>query len=122
MATAKKKPYYLSLSTATDALVLQLDPDIYDTEIQTATGLTATKGSITKTLKCTVKQAISSSFAGRIRLTCTKGANTAEEETRRVEIVCEASSLDTAKAALLGKTVKLGYGANAVDWEITGAA
>lgn len=122
MATSKKKAFYLPLTTATDALVLQLDPDIYDTEVQAATGLTATRGSITKILKTTIKQAASSSFAGKIRLTCTKGANTPDEEVRRIEIVCKASQLDTAKADLLGKTVKLGYGANAIDWTITGAA
>jgi hypothetical protein len=122
MATNKKKPFYLGLSGATDALVLQLDPDIYDAEVQTATGLTETKGSVTKTLKCTIRQAVTSSFAGQLRLSCTKGANTPEEETRQVKIVCETSKLDTAKAALLGKTVKLGYGAAAVDWTITGAA
>ena len=121
MATSKKKAHYISLGTSTEALVLQLDPDIYDADVLTATGLVSVRGAIVKTLKTTIKQAISSSFAGRIRLTVSKGANTPEEETRQVDIVCETSKLDTAKAALIGKTVKLGYGANAVDWSIIGA-
>lgn len=121
MATAKKRPYFISLGTATEALMLQLDPDIYDTDVQTATGLTSVRGSIAKVLRTTIKQATGSSFAGRIRLTVAKGANTPEEETRNLDIVCETSKLDTAKVDLLNKTVNLGYGANAVSWTITGA-
>jgi hypothetical protein len=121
MATSKKKAYFIPLGTATEALMLQLDPDIYDAEVQTATGLTATRGAIAKTIKTTIRQAVSSSFAGLIRLTVAKGVNTPEEETRQVDIVCETSKLDTAKVALVDKTVKLGYGANAVEWTIVSA-
>jgi len=121
MATAKKRPYYISLGTATEALMLQLDPDIYDADVQTATGLTPTKGSVVKTLKTTVKQITGSSFAGLIRLTVTKGLNTPDEETRNLNIVCETSLLDTAKVALINKTVNLGYRANVTPWTITGA-
>lgn len=121
MATAKKKPYYVAFGTATEALVLSLDPDIYDTDVQSATGLTPTKGTIVKTIRTTIRQAVASSFAGLVRLTVTKGLNTPEEETRQVDVVCETSKLDTAKVALINKTVNLGYGANAVAWTITGA-
>lgn len=121
MATAKKRPYYVALGTATEALTLSLDPDIYDADVQTATGLTPTKGGVVKTIRTTIKQAVSSSFAGLIRLTVAKGLNTPEEETRQVDIVCETSKLDTAKVALLTKTINLGYGANAVAWTITSA-
>jgi hypothetical protein len=121
MSTNKKRAYFIALGTATEALQLQLDPDIYDADVQTATGLTFTRGAIAKTIKTTIKQAISSSFAGLIRLTVAKGLNTPEEETRQVDIVCETSKLDTAKAALVGKNIRLGYGANSIEWEIVSA-
>lgn len=118
MATSKKTPYYVLLATGADASV-QLDPDIYDTDIATALGLSKTKsGATAKVLKTTIQTLASSPFAGLVRVTVAKGVGTPEEETRQLRLLCEASKLDTAKADLAGKTLKLGYGANAVDWVV----
>ncbi|PZU94933.1 MAG: hypothetical protein DCE90_14030 [Pseudanabaena sp.] len=117
MATNKKSPYFVTLGTGADAQV-QLDPDIYTSAVLTELGLSATKTANAKVLRVPIATLAASSFAGLVRVTCVKGAGTPEEETRQIRLLCEASKLDTAKAALAGKTVKLGYGAAAVDWTI----
>jgi hypothetical protein len=40
------------------------------------------------------------------------------EESRMIKMVCDAEKNDTVKAELEGQTVKLGFGANAVNWTI----
>jgi hypothetical protein len=116
MATNKKTPYYIVMATGAEASV-QLDPDIYDTDIALALGLSKTKAAPTnKVLKTTIKTITSSPFAGLVKLSVAKGIGTAEEEVRQLKLVCEASKLDTAKAELVGKVLKLGYGA--VNWTV----
>lgn len=117
MATSKKSDFFLNLATTADASV-QLDPDIYTTAVITELGLSATKTTGAKVLKTNIKTLAKSSFGGFVTVTVAKGAGTSEEETRQIKLLCEASKLDTAKAALAAKVVKLGYGTNAVDWTI----
>lgn len=118
MATSKKTPYAVTLSTATDALVLQLDPDIYTAAVLTETGLTVLSPAMTKRIPSTIKQTTSSSFAGLLKATVSRGVGN-DEESRIVEIVCETAKLDTAKIELVGKIVNLGYGATVSPWTIT---
>lgn len=118
MATNKKTPVYVLLATGAEASV-QLDTDIYDADVRTALGLSLTKAAPTnKVLRTTIATLAASAFAGLVKVTVAKGVGTPEEETRQLKLLCEASKLDTAKADLAGKTLKLGYGANAVDWTI----
>lgn len=117
MATSKKSPFFLTLATGAQAQV-QLDPDIYSSAVITELGLAATKTTDAKLLRVTKKTLANSTFAGIVRVTVGKGVGTPEEEFRQLELLCEASKLDTAKAGLAAKIVKLGYGATAVDWTI----
>lgn len=124
MATSKKKSFYIGLgpagATAVAAMELTLDPDIYDAEIRTATGITDTKPAAGAGLvRVTVKQASNSNSASFLKLTCFQGTDLdTATDTRTIEILCEQSKVDTAGAALIDKTVVLGIGATAKTWKI----
>ena len=121
MATSKKKAFYFTLGTGADAK-LQLDPDIYDTALLTPLGLSATATSGAKHINVTIKQLGASSFGQLLRVTVAKGLGAPDEETRQVKLICEIAKVATAQTSLLGQKLKLGYGANAVDWEVTNVA
>ena len=122
MATNKKKAMFVTLATGADAVV-QVDPDIYNATIITELGITLLPSSVgAKRIKVTLAQLGKSSFAKILKVTCSKGLNTPEEETRTVKLLCESSKVLAATTGLLTKKVKLGYGAAAVDWDIVGVA
>ncbi len=119
MATNKKSSFYLSLATGAEAEV-QLDPDIYNSAVTAELGLTATKTSGSKLIRVPTKTLGSSGFAQLLRVSVVKGTNPeTATEYRQLKMICETSKVDTAIAGLVGKTVNLGYGSNAVAWTIT---
>lgn len=124
MATSKKKSFYIGLgpngATTVAAMELTLDPDIYDSEIRTATGIADTKPAAGAGLvRVTVRQAANSNSASLIKLSCYQGADLdTATDTRTIEILCEQSKMETVGAALIGKTVVLGIGATAKSWKI----
>ena len=122
MATNKKKAMFVTLATGADAVV-QVDPDIYNATIITELGITLLPSSVgAKRIKVTLAQLGKSSFAKILKVSCSKGLNTPDEETRTVKLICEASKVAAAQTGLLTKKLKLGYGAAAVDWDIVSVA
>ncbi len=124
MTTSKKKYFYIGLSTTgedtTAAMELSLDPDIYDSDILTQIGLSATTPPNTAGLvTVTVAQAARSNRASLLKLTCYQGADLdTATDIRNIEILCEQSKIDTAITGLIDKTVVLGIGATAKSWKI----
>lgn len=124
MATSKKKYFYIGMGTngdaTTAAMELSLDPDIYDTDILTQVGLTATPPADTAgVVGVTVKQAARSNRASLLRLTCYQGTDLdTATDVRNIEILCEQSKIAAATAGLIDKTVTLGIGTTAKSWKI----
>lgn len=124
MATSKKKFFYIGMGAsgaATEAAMeLNLDPDIYDTDILSEVGITATAPADTVgVVGVTVKQAARSNRASLLKLTCYQGTDLdTATETRNIEILCEHSKIAAATAGLIDKTVVLGIGATAKSWKI----
>ena len=124
MATTKKKDFFIGMGAAgaiTEAAMrLSLDPDIYDSDILTATGLSAAKPAATVgIIGVTLKQADSSNRASLLKLSCYLGSDLdTATGTRNIQIICEQSKVDTAPTNLLGKTVKLGIGTTVKTWTI----
>ena len=124
MATTKKKTFYLGMGAsgaATEAVMeLSLDPDIYGSDILTQNGMTATApASSVGRVGVTLRQAARSNRATILKLSCYQGADLdTATDVRVVQIICEQSKVDTAKAGLVDKTVVLGIGATAKSWKI----
>ena len=111
-----KKPYYANVGTDV-ALVLQLDPDIYTTEVQTATGLSATKPAATfKLIPISTRYALGSRQIVLTKMKITKGTGE-EQKTRSYTFLTEVSKADTAAAALRTKLINVGNGPG-VAWTI----
>lgn len=115
-----KKANYFIVFAASCSLQLGLDPDIYTATIAPilAVGTLATNH---KLITTTIKEAARSPFAKLIKCQVVKGEGTATEETRQIKLLCDIDNIDTAKALLIDKVVKLGYGANKTDWTIKSA-
>lgn len=124
MATSKKKYFYIGLASSgedsTAVMELSLDPDIYDADILTQTGLSAARPPNTAGIvSVTVAQAARSNRASLLKLTCYQGADLdTATDIRNIEILCEQSKIDTAITGLIDKTVVLGIGATAKSWKI----
>ena len=121
--TEKQSSFYIGLGAAGDpalaALRLQLDADIYNTAILTATGLSAANPvAASKVIPCTKNTATNSNAADYIKCVVFQGADfDSATDTRLLKLVCETSKLATAKVELLSKTVNLGRGAGS-SWKI----
>ena len=121
--TEKKSSFFVGLGvggvTTASALRLQLDADIYNAAICTATGLTAANPDAgSKVIPCTKDTACNSNAADYIKCTVFQGADLDNAtETRALKLVCETSKAATAKTELLGKTINLGRGAGS-SWKI----
>ena len=124
MATTKKKDFFIGLGAsgvATEAAMrLSLDPDIYGSDILTATGLSAAKPAATVgIIGVTLKQADRSNRASLLKLSCYLGSDfDTATDTRNIQIICEQSKVDTAPTTLIDKTVVLGIGTTAKTWKI----
>ena len=121
--TEKKSSFFVGLgvagATAISALRLQLDADIYNAAILTATGLTAANpDAASKVIPCTKDTATNSNAADYIKCTVFQGADFDNAtDVRQIKLVCETSKVATAKTELLNKTINLGRGAGS-SWKI----
>jgi hypothetical protein len=106
-----REPYFLQLGTGTFALI-QVDKDIYDTDVVPALGLTKTEPPNTATvIKMTFKTLFRTGKAARIRATAFREVTESGEtvtKSRQVPLVCAVDKLDTVGTALKDKTIKLG--------------
>jgi hypothetical protein len=124
--TEKKNSFYIGLGVAGDpalaALRLQLDADIYNTAILTATGLSAANPPATsKVIPVTLKTADKSNAASLVKCTVFQGADFDNAtDQRAIGIICETSKITTALTDLIGKTINLGRGAGS-SWKIARA-
>jgi hypothetical protein len=106
-----REPYFLQLGSATFGAV-QVDKDIYDTDVVPALGLTKTEPPNTATvIKLSQKALFKTGKAARIRATVfrdvTEGGETITKS-RQVPLICAIDKLDTVGVALKDKTVRLG--------------
>ena len=112
-----KSAFYVTISTDA-SLELQLDPDIYTSQVCTATGLTGTKpsGAGHKIIPISIAYALRSRLVGYTKMKITKGTGE-EQKTRSYAFLTEVANADTAPADLVGKVIKVGNGAG-VDWTV----
>lgn len=121
--TEKKSSFYIGLGVAGDpalaALRLQLDADIYNAAILTATGLSAANPvAASKVIPCTKDTACNSNAADYIKCVVFQGVDLdSATDVRAIKLVCETSKLATARTELLAKTINLGRGAGS-SWKI----
>ena len=121
--TEKKSSFFVGLGVGGDpaisALRLQLDADIYNAAICTATGLSpANPAATSKIVPCTKDTACNSNAADYIKCMVFQGADFDNAtDLRQIKLVCEASKVATAKTELLNKTINLGRGAGS-SWKI----
>ena len=121
--TEKKSSFHVGLGVAGDsalaALRLQLDSDIYNAAVCTATGLSAANPVVgSKVIPCTKDTACNSNAADYVKCVVFQGVDLdSATETRLLKLVCETSKVATAKVELLNKTVNLGRGAGS-SWKI----
>lgn len=111
MTANNREPYFLQLGTGTFAAI-QVDKDIYDTDVVPALGLTKTEPPNTATvIKMGQKALFKTGKAAKIRATVfrdvTEGGETVTKS-RQVPLVCALDKIDTVSVALKDKTVKLG--------------
>lgn len=124
MATTKKKTFYIGMGASgatTEAVMeLNLDPDIYGSDILSANGMTATKPAPSVgRVPVTLRQAASGNRATMLKVSCYLGTDLdTASDVRTIGIICEQSKVDTAKADLIDKTVVLGIGVTAKSWKI----
>lgn len=106
--SSKKDPRYVTVGTGAH-LNFNLDPDIYKGDVATALGVLVTKPSTGEFIPYTVKLAgrANNTAVGIVKIKMERGAGS-QIETRNIELVCDRTKLDTAKAALDGKTVSIG--------------
>lgn len=112
MATNKKSARYIGISN-TVAFRLQLDPDIYSGQLASILGVgnALVNGGIA--IDVSIAVATRNGLASLLKVVVVKG-----EESRQINLICDTDNLDTAKVQLIDKTVKLGFGANAVNWTV----
>jgi hypothetical protein len=112
MATNKKSARFIGIDPNV-AFRLQLDPDIYHSGLAPILGVGNGLFEGVKVVDASIAVATRNGHASLLKVVVLKG-----EESRQINLICDAEKTDTAKAELVGKTVKLGFGANAVDWTI----
>ncbi len=111
MSTNKKDFFYIAFAPNC-SLRLRLDPDIYTSTIAPILAL-GTMAVGHKLIDCSLAVAARSDFAKVFKVICTKG-----DEQRTIKLICDIDNADTAKALLIDKPIKLGYGTNATNWTI----
>jgi len=114
----KKANRYIGI-TSTVALRLKLNPDIYNSQLATVLGVGNALTEGQKIISCDIKTATRDGHAKLLKVTATKNKGQANEVNRQIELICDIDNYDTATTAIIGKTIKLGQGANPVTWEIT---
>jgi hypothetical protein len=92
---------------------LHLDPDIYTAALAPILGVGNVLLGGQKIIDASIEIATRNGHASLLKVMVVKG-----EESRMIKMVCDAEKNDTVKAELEGQTVKLGFGANAVNWTI----
>lgn len=113
MGTNKKSSRYIGI-TSNVSFRLNLDPDIYDAELAPILGVgNALLSPSIKVIDASIKVATRNGLASLLKVVVTKG-----EESRQISLICDAENTDTAKVQLINKTIKLGFGANAVNWTV----
>jgi hypothetical protein len=114
----KKEDFYITINT-TASLKVQLDADIYSSDVLTEVGLTKTKPANTvKLIPSNARYALASGLVQLIKKKATTGTEP-NQKTRSIKIMCETSKVDTAVEGLNGKTVKLGNGATPPTWTLS---
>lgn len=117
MATNKKIPGFIEIATGVFAS-LQLDKDIYDTDVVSGLGVSFTAPPATATvIPMSQKTARKTGQIAIARVTVRKGTGDAEK-VRQIRMICDRQKTGTAAAALKGKTVTLGIAAPAT-WTIS---
>ncbi len=103
MTANNREPYFLQLGSAAFAVV-QVDKDIYDTDVVPALGLTKTEPANTATVvKLSQKALLKTGKAARIRATVFRDVTEAGEtvtKSRQVPLICAIDKLDTVGVAL----------------------
>ncbi|MCA6588084.1 MAG: hypothetical protein IM531_02455 [Pseudanabaena sp. M090S1SP1A06QC] len=96
------------------AFRLQLDPDIYNSQVGPILGIgNVLLSQNVKVVPVSISTALRSGLCSRIKARCVKG-----DEVRQVDLICDVDNADTAKIELVDKTIKLGFGANLQTWTI----
>jgi hypothetical protein len=107
MTANNREPYFLQLGSAAFAVV-QVDKDIYDTDVVPALGLTKTEPANTATVvKLSQKALLKTGKAARIRATVFRDVTEAGEtvtKSRQVPLICAIDKLDTVGVALKDKS------------------
>ncbi len=105
----KKEPRYIGIGSTGAFLKFNLDPDIYKTDINTALGIVvqAPTTAGTEVIPYTLALGKRSTSVAMVKMKMEREVG-GETESRRIELVCDRENADTAKAALVGKTVNIG--------------
>ena len=107
MATNKKTARFVSIGTGVFA-ALQLDQDIYTSEVCTGLGVNTNPPTGTATvIPLSLKSLKRTGQAAIGRATVRRGTGDAEK-VRQIRLVCDKEKTGTAKATLKDKIVKLG--------------
>jgi hypothetical protein len=105
-------PFYVSVNAST-MLLLNLDAQIYDTDVATACGLTKTEPADNiAVIPVTQKIARNSNQVARAMAVAIRG-----KKRRQVPLICDREKFAGLNAALAGKTFTLGNGVGA-SWTI----
>lgn len=115
--TDKKAARFIGI-TSDVAFKLQLDPDIYNAELAPILGVGNTFAG-SKVISCSLATATKNGHAVMLKVTATKNQGQINEQSRRIELICDADNVDTAPNELIGKAIKLGNGTNPQTWIIT---
>jgi len=117
MATNKKSPYFVQIATGVFAS-LQLDKDIYDTDVAPGLGLSTTAPPDNAVvIPMSQKTARKTGQIAIARVTVRNGTGESEK-VRQIRMVCDREKTGTANAALKDKTVTLGI-ATPKSWTIS---
>jgi hypothetical protein len=108
----KKATRYIGIDPNV-AFRLQLDPDIYSATIAPLLGIGNVLLAEIKVVPVPISIALKSGLVSRIKARVVNG-----EDVRQINLICDVDNVDTAKVDLIGKTVRLGYGANLQTWTI----
>ncbi|PZU94934.1 MAG: hypothetical protein DCE90_14035 [Pseudanabaena sp.] len=119
MATSKKENRFIGIDPNV-AFKLNLDPDIYNSQISPLLGMGNTLLANQKQVDATIQVATKNGHCVILKCTVQKGEGI-NQETRQIELICDVDNADTAPSQLIGKTVKLGYKTQATDWEVISA-
>ena len=117
MATNKKSPAFIQIATGVFAS-LQVDKDIYDTDVVAGLGISFTPPVDTAVvIPMSQRTARKTGQVMIARVTVRKGTGDLEK-VRQIPMICDREKAGTVNAALKGKTVTLGIAAPA-SWTIS---